>query len=184
MTTATFSTISVSALNQLRSAGGVEIIDVRTPVEFREVHIQGARNVPLDSLKPDAVMSGRSADAPLYVVCKSGGRSAKACDAFVAAGFTNVVSIDGGTSAWDAAGFSVNRGKKAISLERQVRIAAGLMAFSGAVLGYAVHPYWHGLSGFVGAGLTFAGITDTCAMGLLIARMPWNQVKDASCCNT
>ena len=174
----TFSTINVTDLRQLTTQGGIEIIDVRTPVEFREVHIQGVSNIPLDMLKPEAVMSGRNADQPLYVVCKSGGRSAKACEAFVAAGFSNVVSIDGGTSAWDAAGYPVNRGKKAISLERQVRIAAGLMAFTGAVLGYAVHPWWHGLSGFVGAGLTFAGITDTCAMGMLIARMPWNRVSD------
>jgi len=49
--------------------------------------------------------------------------------------------------------------------------------FAGAVLGFLVHPYFFGLSGFVGAGLMFAGITDTCAMGMLIARMPWNQVK-------
>jgi len=64
-----------------------------------------------------------------------------------------------------------------MSLERQVRIAAGTMVFAGAILGYFVHPYWIGLSAFVGAGLVFAGITDTCAMGMMIARMPWNQVK-------
>ncbi len=88
--------------------------------------------------------------------------------------------------AWEQAGLSVTRGKKAISLERQVRIAAGLLVLIGVGLSF-VHPYWIGLSAFVGAGLTFAGITDTCGMGLLLARMPWNKVsanptekKDAS----
>ncbi len=64
-----------------------------------------------------------------------------------------------------------------MSLERQVRIAAGALTFTGVVLGWLVHPYFFGLSGFVGAGLMFAGITDSCAMGMLIAKMPWNQVK-------
>jgi rhodanese-related sulfurtransferase len=116
----------------------------------------------------------------LYVICQSGNRSSKACGAFVAAGFNNVVNVDGGTTAWNKAGLPVNRGKKAVSLERQVRIAAGLLVFAGTALGVFVHEYWLGLPAFVGAGLTFAGITDTCAMGMLIAKMPWNQVKDTS----
>jgi len=74
----------------------------------------------------------------------------------------------------------VVRGKKAISLERQVRIAAGALGLMGAVLGYFVSPYWIGLSGFIGAGLMFAGITDTCALGMVLARMPWNQVQNTS----
>ncbi len=93
------------------------------------------------------------------------------------AGYDNIVNVDGGTSAWEAAGLPVVRGKKAMSLERQVRIAAGFLVFLGAALGYFVNPAWIGLSAFVGAGLMFAGITDTCAMGMMIAKMPWNQVK-------
>jgi len=79
----------------------------------------------------------------------------------------------------------VVRGKKSIPLERQVRIAAGFLVLLGAVLGFFVHPYFIGLSAFVGAGLMFAGITDTCGMALVLAKMPWNQVKDeeASCCS-
>jgi rhodanese-related sulfurtransferase len=109
------------------------------------------------------------------VICQKGGRSANACGKLAAAGLTQVVNIDGGTSAWEAAGLSVTRGRQTISLERQVRIAAGSLVLVGALLGYFVHPYWIGLSGFVGAGLVFAGITDTCGMGMLLARMPWNQ---------
>lgn len=71
------------------------------------------------------------------------------------------------------------RGKKTISLERQVRIAAGALVLAGAVLALTVHPYWGGLSAFVGAGLMYSGITDTCGMAMCLARMPWNQVEAA-----
>ena len=160
----------------------IDLIDVRTPVEFREVHVEFARNVPLDRLDPAAVMQARngSPDEPLYVICRSGSRGRQACEKFLAAGFTNVVNVEGGTLACVEAGLPVVRGKKAISLERQVRIAAGLLVLLGALLGWLVHPAFVGLSAFVGAGLVFAGVTDTCGMGLLLARMPWNQVKDAA----
>ncbi len=173
-------TITPKALQELRQAGRpVELIDVRTPVEFREVHVEFASNIPLDKLDPAAVMAARngSADEVLYMVCRSGSRGKQACDKFIEAGFTNVVNVEGGTLAWDEAGLPVVRGKKAISLERQVRIAAGLLVLLGAVLGLLVHPAFVALSAFVGAGLVFAGITDTCGMGMLLARMPWNQVR-------
>ena len=86
-----------------------------------------------------------------------------------------MVNVDGGTNAWVEAGLPVERGKQTISLERQVRIAAGLLVLTGAALAFFVHPYLIGLSAFVGAGLVFAGVTDTCGMGLLLARMPWNR---------
>jgi rhodanese-related sulfurtransferase len=86
------------------------------------------------------------------------------------------VNVEGGTLAWEAAGLPVVRGQKVISLERQVRIVAGFLVLVGALLAMTVHPYFAGLSAFVGAGLMFAGITDTCGMGMLLARMPWNQV--------
>jgi rhodanese-related sulfurtransferase len=117
----------------------------------------------------------RSSGKPLYVICKSGGRGQKAAEMFQQAGFANVVNVEGGTQACEGAGLPVVRGKKAISLERQVRIAAGSLVLIGAALAWLVHPAFIGLSAFVGAGLVFAGITDTCGMGLLLARMPWNQ---------
>jgi rhodanese-related sulfurtransferase len=178
-TTTTYKTVTCRELGELARAETIDLVDVRTPVEFREVHSVHARNVPLDSLNPDKVMNERAdSDAPLYVICHSGNRSGKACEAFVAAGFTNVVNVDGGTSAWDEAGLPVARGKKAVSLERQVRIAAGFLVFAGTILGIFHHEYWLGIPAFVGAGLAFAGITDTCAMGMLVAKMPWNQVKN------
>lgn len=172
------STVSPRRLAELCSEGKrLDLIDVRTPVEFREVHVEVARNVPLDQLDPAGLMQGRSgsADEPLYVICRSGSRGQQACEKFVKAGFPNVVNVEGGTLACIEAGLPVVRGKKAISLERQVRIAAGSLVLLGAVLGWFVHPALIGLSAFVGAGLVFAGITDTCGMGMILARMPWNQ---------
>lgn len=179
-----------------RIKGGepVELIDVRTPVEFREIHAEGARLVPLDRLDPKAVMAERNGAAgeTLYVICRSGSRAKQACEKFLSAGYDNVVSVEGGTLAWEQAGLPVKRGKKAISLERQVRIAAGLLVLLGAALGFFIHPYFVGLSAFVGAGLVFAGVTDTCGMAMLLARMPWNQVcpepgtpkaQEGSCCS-
>lgn len=176
-------TISPHELAARQARGEVcELIDVRTPVEFQEVHVAFARNVPLDQLEPKALMSARNgaSQQPLYVICRSGNRASQACEKFLAAGSTNIVNVAGGTLAWEHAGLPVTRGKKAISLERQVRIAAGLLVLTGAVLGYFVNLNWIGLSAFVGAGLAFAGITDTCAMGMLLARMPWNQVATSS----
>jgi rhodanese-related sulfurtransferase len=92
----------------------------------------------------------------------------------------NVINVEGGTLAWDQAGLPVVRGRRTISLERQVRICAGFMALTGGVLAMLVHPWFAGLSAFVGAGLMFAGITDTCGMALILARMPWNQVTSTA----
>ena len=171
------SVISPKQLQDRVQAGEqVDLIDVRTPVEFREVHVAFAHNVPLDQLDCSQVTLERAnAGTPLYVICRSGSRGKQACEKITAAGCTNVVNVEGGTMAWDQAGLPVVRGKKAISLERQVRIAAGFLALTGSALSF-VHPYWAILSGFIGAGLMFAGITDTCGMGMILARMPWNQV--------
>lgn len=164
--------------------GHLDVIDVRTPAEYREVHIAIARNVPLDRLDPAALLQSRngSTDEPVYLICRSGSRGRQACEKFLAAGFTNVINVEGGTLACVECGLPVVRGKKAMSLERQVRIAAGLLVLVGAVLGAFVHPVFIGLSAFIGAGLVFAGITDTCGMGMLLARMPWNQVRDTGDC--
>lgn len=173
-------TVTPRELQSLRDQGRtLDLIDVRTPVEFREVHADVARNVPLDALDPAAVVRERgTTDQPLYLISRSGSRGQQACAKFLAAGFANVVNVEGGTLAWAEAGLPVVRGKKAVSLERQVRIAAGSLVLLGTILGWAVHPIFLGLSAFVGAGLVFAGITDTCGMAILLGKMPWNQVAN------
>ena len=174
-------TVSPDAVQQLVETGyKLELIDVRTPAEFREVHAAGATNIPLDEIDPDSLIALRDSDSePLYFICRSDSRAKKACEAFHASGYTNVVNIAGGTIAWDDLGLPVVRGKKTISLERQVRIAAGSLVVLGVLSGWLIHPSLAGLAGFVGAGLVFAGVTDTCGMAMLLAKMPWNQVKDA-----
>jgi rhodanese-related sulfurtransferase len=172
------STIHPIELEGLRLRGqAIDLIDVRTPLEFQSCHAEPARLVPLDQLDPRAVMEARngSADHPLYVICQSGSRSRRAVERFVAAGYPNVVNVEGGTLAWEQAGLPVVRGKPVMSLERQVRIAAGSLVVIGVALGALVHPAFLGLAAFVGSGLVFAGVTDTCGMGMILARMPWNQ---------
>lgn len=161
----------------LASRSDADVIDVRTPVEFREVHLPAARNVPLDQLNAETMARLRRDDAsPLYVICRSGNRAQQACERMQAAGIEPVVNVEGGVQAWEADGLPVLRGKKAVSLERQVRMAAGSLVLLGVALGVLVHPWALLLAGFVGGGLVFSGITDTCGMGLLLARMPWNRV--------
>lgn len=173
-------TISAQQLyEQIQKGDEVELIDVRTPVEYREMHVACARNVPLDQLNPAQLLSQRAnQNKPLYVICRSGSRGRQACEKLASLGQAEVVNVEGGTLAWEKAGLPLIRGKKAISLERQVRIAAGFLVLLGAVLGYFVHPYFIGLAAFVGAGLIFAGVTDTCGMAMILAKMPWNQVAE------
>ena len=173
-------TISPQALDELWKRGEpIELIDVRTPVEFREVHVEFARNVPLDALDPGRLASerDRGKDAPLYVICRSGSRAAKACDKLLAGGFAELINVEGGTLACLQAGLPVIHGKKAMSLERQVRLVAGGLVCAGSLL--ALYNLWFVVvPAFVGAGLMYAAITDSCPMGMMLARMPWNQVAD------
>jgi rhodanese-related sulfurtransferase len=160
-----------------RNGNRPELLDVRTPAEFQELHVDFARNVPLDQLDPAAIVQSRNGTSaePLYLICRSGARGQQACEKFHRAGFSQAVNIEGGTLACDAAGLSMIRGRKVMSLERQVRIAAGSLVLVGLALGWFIHPAGFGLSALVGAGLIFAGLTDTCGMGMLLAKMPWNR---------
>lgn len=178
--------ISPTKLAEMVQSGKtISLIDVRTPAEFGEVHVAFAQNCPLERLSVEDVRSRCSTDEPVYVICRSGGRGSQACKKLSAAGLTNVTNVEGGTLAWESAGLPVVRGVKVMSLERQVRIVAGTLVVIGAGLGYFVHPAFIGLSAFIGAGLVFAGVTDTCGMGMMLAKMPWNQKagpsQSASC---
>jgi rhodanese-related sulfurtransferase len=159
----------------------VSVIDVRTPAEYGELHISGTRLMPLDRLDPAEVKSATAGAEACVIVCRSGKRAEQARQKLSAAGCENVKVLEGGVDAWVGAGHPVERGKAAMSLERQVRVAAGLLVLAGVILGTWVHPGFYGLSAFVGAGLTFAGLTDWCGMAMLLARMPWNQRAGIQC---
>lgn len=169
--------------NLVASGKRVELIDVRTPAEFREVHVDFARNEPLDRLDPMAIQTARngSAQEPLYVICRSGARSKQACEKLSAAGITNIVNIEGGTTAAVAAGIPVIRGKKSIPLHCQVQMITGTLVVLGSLLAVALDSYWIALPICMGAGLLFSGMTNTCVMGTGLAQLPWNQCKDETC---
>jgi len=170
-------TISSAELQKILAAQpNLPLLDVRTPVEFAEVHVPQARSIPLDELNPASLNLPK--DEPVYLLCRSGQRATKAAEKFSRDGFSQPVVVEGGTLAWIDSGLPVTRGTvKTISLERQVRIAAGSLVLIGVVLGWFVNRCFFGLSAFVGAGLIFAGISDFCGMGLLLAKMPWNSRK-------
>ena len=175
-------TITLSEMkNLLQSGRALHIVDVRTPAEFARIHAKGAQLVPLDSL--DSVAPALAATKePLYVICHSGTRAAKACQRLAEAGIGQALCVEGGTAAWEKAGLPVERSPGgSISLERQVRIAAGSLVLTGLLLAL-IHPTFLGLSAFMGAGLVFAGITDYCGIALLLAKMPWNRHRDISSC--
>jgi rhodanese-related sulfurtransferase len=170
----------------VESGEQIDLIDVRTPAEYREMHADVAVLMPLGSWDPKVLMAqrGRNPSSPLYTICRSGSRGKMACEKLAAAGCSNVINVDGGTAAWVEQGLPVVRGAKAVSLERQVRIAAGTLVLLGLLLAQLVHPYFALLTGFVGLGLVFAGITDTCGMAILLSRMPWNRLNKTrtDCC--
>ena len=171
-------TITPEKLAEKKSSGeAIAIIDVRTPVEFREVHVPGAINLPLDRVSPDAVLQ-LSNSLPVYVICQSGQRSSKACDCLADNPLVHVELVEGGTEGWIKSGLEVVRGKKAVmSLERQVRLTAGLLVLTGTLVGFFIHPAGLLLSGGVATGLSVSAITNTCPMAVLLGRMPWNQVR-------
>ena len=169
-------------LDMQRKGEKIDLIDVRTPAEYCEVHVDFARSIPLDKLDPQAMHAERTKNGttpPLYVICRSGSRSRQACEKLIDAGLTDVVSVEGGTQACEAVGLPVVRGKKTMSLDRQVRIVIGAMVLAGVGMAAfgddALEPIGLGLAAFMGAGLVFAGITDTCALAMVIAKLPWNQ---------
>jgi len=171
-------TITVQELKAVLEATPHSVVlDVRTPAEFGEVHVRQARNEPLDRLDPAALARSGSlaGGGDFYLLCLSGARASSAAAGFAKAGIKGAVVVEGGTRAWIDAGFPAERGSsRVISLERQVRIVAGLLILVGAGLGRFVHPGFYGLSAFVGAGLVFAGVTDFCGMAIVLGRMPWN----------
>jgi len=177
-------TIAPTKLQELLTEQpGLTVLDVRTPAEYEQVHIPQAFNVPLDALHPKALYAEGilTQGQPVYILCQGGTRAGKAAQKFASDGYGfDTIIVEGGTQAWIKAGLPVNRGVgKVISLERQVRIGAGSLVLTGVLLAYFVNPGFIGLSAFVGAGLVFAGITDWCGLGLLLAKAPWNGRKPA-----
>lgn len=156
------------------------LLDVRTPAEYADVHIDGSILRPLHELQPDEISNLAQQKTSIYIICRSGNRARQAAEKLSQGGITSLKVMEGGIMAWEKEGLPTTRGRTTISLDRQVRIAAGALVFTGAMLGYFVNPAWIALSGFIGAGLVFAGVTDTCGMAMILARMPWNNRQKES----
>jgi len=169
--------VSPAELQRLKDTGPVEVLDVRTPGEFAEAHVPGAKLAPLDDLDAGAMVKERSPDGgPIYVLCQTGGRARKAIERFQRAGFKDCVLVEGGTQAWMDAGLPLIRGAaKTLPLMRQVQLGAGFISATGAALALAVDFRFAIVPLFIGCGLLFAGLTGTCGLALLLAKMPWNR---------
>ena len=163
----------------LAALSGAQMLDVRTPAEFEDTHIAGSKLSPLDQLDADEVRHAFDTQLPLYIVCGSGKRASMAAEKLKAAGLDCAVVLEGGVGAWESKGLPVNKGRETISIERQVRIVAGALVVGGAGLALT-NPWFLILPAFIGSGLVFAGATDTCGMGMMMARMPWNRAADGS----
>lgn len=166
--------IEVSQLSTLREHdGGAQLVDVRSAGEFAAGHVPGAVNIPLEEI--ERRLGDLNAEQTLVLVCKGGTRAEIAAE-FLKDKRGNLAVLQGGTEAWRKAGLPLVFGAKSRwALERQVRLAAGLLLLGSVVLSLTVYPPMVYLAGFVGLGLTVAGLTDLCTMAILLAKMPWNR---------
>ncbi|AZP14795.1 DUF2892 domain-containing protein [Streptomyces aquilus] len=164
-----------AALRDLtRSGGGPRLLDVRTPGEFRTAHITGSYNVPLDTLREHRAELRHHLDEDVILICRSDARAAQAEQALAEAGLPNLRILDGGVLAWETAGGPLTRGPKRWDLERQVRLIAGVLVLVTGVAGLFV-PGLHLIGTAAGAGLTIAALTNTCAIGMLLSKLPYNR---------
>jgi rhodanese-related sulfurtransferase len=170
--------ISVEAFREVigveKDNASIDFVNVCTPTEYKEKHIKGVRNVPLNEI--DKHLEEFNTKSTVFIHCRSGNRGRQAIEKLQALGVTaELVNVEGGLLAWDAAGFPTMSLTNRLPLMRQVLLAAGSLVLIGYILSLVVHPQLILLSVFVGAGLTFAGLTGWCGMSYLLAKMPWNK---------
>jgi rhodanese-related sulfurtransferase len=165
--------VTAAELGQWLQQGAATVLDVRSPDEHRRERIAGAALAPAGTLDAARIAAeGRR----VVLQCNSGARSFQAAQALLAAGAKEIWHLQGGLQAWKRAGLPLTGDPAApLPIMRQVQIIAGSLIVLGFVLGAMVNPAWHLLSGFVGAGLTFAGLTGRCGMATLLARLPYNR---------
>src|SRR5947207_4866397 len=173
-TTKTMHEVEVSMLKAWMEGGEAILIDVREPPEFATEHIPGARLLPLSTFDPTRVP--QEAGKKVVLHCVMGMRSAQAGQKLLDAGYTTVYNFRGGVQAWKEAGYTtVQSQRTSLSLPRQVHIVSGSLVLLGTVLGAVVSPWFLLLSGIVGAGLVYAGVSDTCGVTMLLAQLPYNR---------
>ena len=170
----TLQTIDAETLKECLEEGAVILVDVREAPEYAGERIKGATRVSLSNFDSRKIPSDSVKRLVLH--CQSGRRSTQAAQKLFADGFNEVTHLEGGLNAWKQAGYPVEMNENApISIMRQVQKVEGSLVVIGTLLGAFISPWFLFLSGFVGSGLVFAGVTDTCTLGMLLAKMPWNQ---------
>ena len=178
MNAPTAATITSTQLRDLlASSAPLRILDVRTPAEFETAHISGSYNVPLHVLNQHGaeVVRQLDHDDDVVLVCRSGQRSTQAAEFLRNAGLTGGRVLDKGISNWEGQGFAVDRGVQRWDLERQVRLVAGSIVLS-SVVGSVAVPRLKWLAAAIGAGSTYAAVSNTCAMGTALSKLPYNRV--------
>jgi rhodanese-related sulfurtransferase len=164
--------VTVAELTARETDGAAQWVDVRSVTEFRAGHVPGAVNIPMDEV--ESRLADLDRNRPILLICQSGQR-ARMTAGLLAPCRNDVCVLEGGTNAWKKAGKPlVVSNRVRWSLERQVRLGAGLLVVLGILLAAFVHPWCIGLSAFVGLGLCFAAATNICPMGIVLGRMPWN----------
>jgi len=172
--TATLHKLAPADVEARLRSGRAILVDIRETDEFARAHIAGARSQPLSAWEQAHITV--DPDADVIFTCRTGMRTVGACDRLAARVAGDAFVLDGGIDAWAKAGLPVETNSNApMEINRQVQITAGLMILTGVALGFAVSPGWFGLSAFVGAGLTFAGLSGTCAMARILMLAPWNR---------
>ncbi|OBA79676.1 sulfurtransferase [Mycobacterium sp. 1164966.3] len=174
---AAIATITPTQLRRLlASPDPPRVVDVRTPAEFETTHITGSVNVPLDVLDKHSgeIAEYLDEEHEVVVVCRSGQRSATAAQHLRSAGLTGGRVLEHGLTEWESQGFEVERGAQRWELERQVRLAAGSIVLS-SVVASVVIPQLKWVAAAVGGGLTYAAISNTCAMATALSKLPYNR---------
>ncbi|WP_225801227.1 rhodanese-like domain-containing protein [Streptomyces sp. NK15101] len=175
MSTTPAPALTPAALHRLVQEGRApRLLDVRTPGEFRTAHIPGSYNVPLNTLREHRAELLAHLDEDVVLVCRSGQRAAQAEKALADGGLPNLRVLEGGIAAWEAAGAPVERGPERWDMERQVRLVAGSVVLATGLVGVFV-PWAHLIGTAIGAGLTYAALSNSCAMGVLLSRLPYNR---------
>lgn len=163
------------ALKEHKNDSSYDFINVCTPLEYKEKHIEGVRSVPLDQLEEH--LAEFKNKQVIYIHCRSGARGRKAIDVLHARNITaKLINVEGGILAWEEAKLPVNKLEtKKLPLMRQILLTAGALVLTCNMLGFFINPKFFIGSTLIGAGLTFSGITGWCGLALLLSKMPWNK---------
>lgn len=181
----TLHTVDAATLKRWMDNGEAIVVDVREPAEHAAESIAGATLLPLSGVSKSSLppVGGKK----LVIHCRSGKRGGNACEKLLGEDPNlDIYNLEGGISAWSQAGYAVQTsGRFFLPLDRQVQLTIGLGVLIGSLLAYYVSPLFFLLTGFFGAGLTFAGLTGFCGLAMVMAKMPWNQMpgtSGVSCC--